>query len=185
MRTLGYYESYLGFLSVPGQRPESPVDVLDIGSGTGAFAEAWVAVNGAPQSLTLLEPSTGMLGRAAEALKERGVTPIPVNGTLEEPKLTKPASEVLVAHVIEHCSDPAKALAQTRALTRTGGRLHLVVSKLHWCNVIIWLQWRHRTFEKREIRDLLKQAGFEIEREYPFPSGPPSRTSFGLIARAI
>ncbi len=184
MRTLGYYDAYLGFLSGPQTRSDGAVDVLDIGAGTGAFAEAWVAVNGAPRALTLLEPSSPMLARAASALKVRGVIAKSVEGTLEKPKAATPCDEVLVAHVIEHCADPLTALKQIRALTKDGGRLHLVVSKPHWCNAIIWLQWRHRTFKPQEIQDLLTQAGFTLEQTYDFPSGPPSRTSFGLIARA-
>jgi ubiquinone/menaquinone biosynthesis C-methylase UbiE len=185
MRTLGYYDAYLGCLSMPGHRVKEPVDVLDIGSGTGAFAEAWVAVNGAPRSLTLLEPSVSMLTRATQALQERGVTSKAVEGTLEDPKDTQPADDVLVAHVIEHCPDPTDALKSIRSLTRTGGRLHLVVSKPHWCNAIIWLQWRHRTFQAREIHDLLSKAGFAVTATYDFPSGPPSRTSYGVIAQAV
>ncbi|CAN0602420.1 unnamed protein product, partial [Ectocarpus sp. 12 AP-2014] len=69
MRTLGYYDAYLGFLSLPGYRNDTSVDVLDIGAGTGAFGEAWVAVNGAPKLLTLLEPSASMLSRATVALE--------------------------------------------------------------------------------------------------------------------
>ncbi|MEO9827343.1 MAG: methyltransferase domain-containing protein [Paracoccaceae bacterium] len=185
MRTLGYYDAYLGFLSQPQNRVTGAVDVLDIGAGTGAFAEAWVAVNGAPRALTLLEPSAPMLARAAAALNVRSVQPKSVEGTLENPKTATPGDEVLVAHVIEHCPDPLLALKQIRSLTRDGGRLHLVVSKPHWCNAIIWLQWRHRTFKAQDIQNLLAQADFEVEQDYTFPSGPPSRTSYGLTARAI
>ena len=185
MRTLGYYDAYLGFLSMPGQRSDGFADVLDIGSGTGAFAEAWVAVNGEPRTLTLLEPSAPMLARASEALQDRGAVPNVIEGTLEDPKDAVPADHVLVAHVIEHCPEPLEALKCIRSLTRKGGRLHLVVSKPHWCNAIIWLQWRHRTFQSDEIRDLLSKAGFEVTTRYDFPSGPPSRTSFGLVATAV
>lgn len=184
MRTLGYYDAYLGFLSMPGYRDTRQGDVLDIGSGTGAFAEAWVAVNGIPRSLSLLEPSASMLARAVAALEDRNVKAKAIEGTLENPLDAEPADTVLVAHVIEHCSDPLNALKAIRALTRTGGRLHLVVSKPHWCNAIIWLQWRHRTFQLDEIGDLLAKAGFSVADRYDFPSGPPSRTSFGIVAIA-
>jgi hypothetical protein len=39
--------------------------------------------------------------------------------------------------------------------------------------VIIWLQWRHRTFQEPEIVALAEEAGFELERIYAFPSAPP------------
>lgn len=183
MRALGYYDGYLGFLSAPGQRVDRPVDVIDAGAGTGAFAEAWVAVNGAPKSMTLIEPSAAMLARGAEALRERGVDPVEIVDALEDAGVT--ADEVLVAHVIEHFAEPGEALGHIRRLIRPGGRLRLVVSKPHWCNAIIWLQWRHRTFEAAEVTAMLERAGFAPETDYAFPSGPPSRTSMGFVARAV
>jgi demethylmenaquinone methyltransferase/2-methoxy-6-polyprenyl-1,4-benzoquinol methylase len=182
MRTLGYYDGYLGFLCEPGPRPGAHSRVIDVGAGTAVFSEAWVAVNGTPSKLTLIEPSQAMLDRGASALRVRGVAPRLLRGTLGEVQ-DDPANEVLAAHVIEHCPDPALALNQLKSLTVRGGRLRLVVSKPHWCNAIIWLQWRHRTFGKAEIRSLVKEAGFQIESDYAFPSGPPSRTSYGLVAR--
>jgi len=180
MRTLGYYDAYLGFLSEQ-QRRAGDVCVIDVGSGTGAFAEAWVAINGRPRELTLLEPSRAMLERGRAALSKRNVDPRMVQSLLGATKVT-PADEVLAAHVIEHCPDPSVALLQMRDLLIPGGRLHLVVSKPHWCNAIIWLQWRHRTFDDNEIAKLIRKAGFDIELFYAFPSGPPSRTSRGLVA---
>lgn len=182
MRTLGYYDGYLGFLSEPGARADARSRVIDVGAGTAAFSEAWVAVNGAPAKLTLLEPSRAMRERGAAALRARGVEPVLVPARLGEVRYL-PAQEVLAAHVIEHCPDPLQALKHLYGLTLGGGRLRLVVSKPHWCNAIIWLQWRHRTFGKDEIQSLVKKAGFEIESDYAFPSGPPSRTSYGLVAR--
>ena len=183
MRALGYYDGYLGFLSAPGAHPPQNARVIDVGAGTGAFAEAWVAVHGIPADLTLLDPSPAMLSRATDALSARGVTPTTHIGLLGD--LAAQADEVLAAHVIEHCPDPLIALSQLRALVPPGGRLRLVVSKPHWCNAIIWVQWRHRTFGGDEMRGLLAQAGFEIEGEYTFPSGPPSRTSRGYVAVAV
>lgn len=181
MRTLGYYDGYLGFLSAPQGPARSDVRILDVGSGTAAFAEAWVAINGTPIQTTLLEPSPAMLERGRAALLRRGVEPRTVQEFLGEAML-EPCEVVLAAHVIEHCPDPLVALRQMRDLLLPGGRLHLVVSKPHWCNVIIWLQWRHRTFQEGEIVGLIQKAGFEIERVYDFPSGPPSRTSRGIVA---
>ena len=182
MRTLGYYDGYLGFLSAPGHRSTPDAEVIDMGCGTASFAEAWVAVHGAPRRLTLVDPSPAMLARGRAALATRGVTPDTRESLLgETPGLE--ADEVLAAHVIEHCPDPAEALSDLAALLRPGGRLCLVVSKPHWCNAIIWLQWRHRTFGEAEIRKLIASAGLTVEATYAFPSGPPSRTSRGLIAR--
>ena len=184
MRALGYYDGYLGFLSAPGARSTDGAHVIDVGSGTGAFAEAWVAVNGPNVRMTLLEPSPEMLARGEAALLARGVKPEPVVGLLGEVEMPE-ADEVLAAHIIEHCDDPGEALRQMRALLKPGGKLRLVVSKPQWCNAIIWVQWRHRTFARDEIISLVEAAGFDVESEYAFPSGPPSRTSRGIVARRV
>ncbi|TQV70030.1 class I SAM-dependent methyltransferase [Aliiroseovarius halocynthiae] len=179
MRALGYYDGYLGFLSQSGQRVGSEKRVIDIGCGTGALAEAWVAINGAPQSLTLLDPSPVMLQHAATTIGVRGIDCVQITGLLGDPM--PQADEVLAAHVIEHCPDPLKALRDLRDLIAPDGRLRLIVSKPHWCNAIIWLQWRHRTFARAEILELFNQAGLAVDSEYSFPSGPPSRTTRGFV----
>ncbi len=184
MRILGYYDGYLGFLSHWPGRAATPATLLDVGAGTGAMAEAWIAVHGAPPTVTLLDPSASMLNRAAGALKRRGVAPrLEISG-LEDTSLS-PHDVVLAAHVIEHFPDPAEALARIAALTAPGGELWLVVSKPHWCNAIIWLQWRHRTYRPARVQELLEAAGFVLEDTYAFPAGPPSRTSTGYLARRL
>ncbi len=182
MRALGYYDGYLKFLSAGKGELRNDARIIDVGAGTASFAQAWIAVNGVPRELTLLDPSQEMLKRGRVALRRYEVEPVLVQALLGEVDLN-PADEVLAAHVIEHCADPLIALTQLRDLLCRGGRLHLVVSKPHWCNAIIWLQWRHRTFEEDEILALVRKAGFEKELVYPFPSGPPSRTSRGIIAK--
>lgn len=183
MRTLGYYDGYLGFLSAPSHFEGRNKRVIDVGSGTGAFAEAWVAIHGPPRELTLLEPSAAMLERGKAALNRRGVEPRTVQALLGQCTETDPCDVVLAAHVLEHCDDPLTALRHMRDLLIPGGQLRLVVSKPHWCNAIIWLQWRHRTFQRAEILALVQDAGFDVEQVYAFPSGPPSRTSQGIVAR--
>lgn len=181
MRALGYLDGYIGFLSALRRPAGAGVRVTDIGAGTAAFSEAWIAVHGPPRDLTLLEPSRSMLERGDAALRRLGVAARLVPARLGEAG-AEPGEVALAAHVLEHCPDPAAALRQMRDLLTPGGRLYLVVSKPHWCNAIIWLQWRHRTFGKGEILDLVDGAGFAVEGIHAFSSGPPSRTSRGIVA---
>ncbi|MEM1430322.1 MAG: class I SAM-dependent methyltransferase [Pseudomonadota bacterium] len=185
MRALGYYDGYLGFLSEPGHAPVPQARVLDIGAGTGAMAEAWVAVHGAPAEMTLLDPSAAMLDSAVGALRRHGVEARAVAAGLEQADGLPLADEVLAAHLIEHFDDASAALALLRARLKPDGRLRLVVSKPHWCNAIVWLRWRHRCYTPPAVRALLRDAGFALEMEYAFPSGPPSRTSRGYVARPV
>ena len=123
-----------------------------------------------------------MLEQGAARLRRRGVDPELVAEPLETARLGT-FDTVLAAHVIEHFDDPLVALQHLSALTRPDGRLWLVVSKPHWCNAIIWLQWRHRTFRSDTVTSLLDTVGFELIDTYTFPAGPPSRTSRGFLAR--
>jgi ubiquinone/menaquinone biosynthesis C-methylase UbiE len=184
MRTLGYYDGYLGFLSSPMPRPDPGLRVIDIGCGSGSFAEAWVAMHGDASRITLLDPSEPMLSRAALALERRGPGAEAVQGTLEDFEGPGEFDHLLAAHVIEHCRDPGYALRRMRSLAKPGGRLWLVASKPHWCNAIIWFQWRHRTFQDNGIAALLRRSGWDLRESYAFPSGPPSRTSRGYLAIA-
>ena len=185
MRTLGYYDAYLGFLSSRIPRPDARARVLDVGCGAGAFAEAWAAIHGPASEITLLDPSAPMLDRAEAALMRRDIVPDRAQVMLGRYRPPALFDHLLAAHIIEHCDDPAAALAEMRALVRPGGCLWLAASKPHWCNAIIWLQWRHRTFQPDEIAELLAASGWHLGAEYAFPAGPPSRTSRGYLARAI
>lgn len=185
MRTLGYYDGYLGFLSSPVPRPVPDGRVLDIGCGSGAFAEAWVALHGDATQMTLLDPSGPMLSRASKALERRDHRAEAVQGMLEDFSAPGGFDHLLAAHIIEHCQDPADALRQMRALAKPGAWLWLVASKPHWCNAIIWFQWRHRTFQEADVTALLTASGWDLQESYAFPSGPPSRTSRGYLATAV
>ncbi|MEO1678990.1 MAG: methyltransferase [Pseudomonadota bacterium] len=184
MRALGYYDGYLGFLSAPDMpAPEGPAHhVVDMGAGTAAFAEAWVAVRGAPDRMTLVEPAPAMLARGAAALARRQVTAETRAATLEGAADLAPASDLLAAHLIEHLPEPRAALSALRARLAPGGRLWLVASKPHWCNAIIWLKWGTPSFPPDRIAALLADSGFALSAEYAFPAGPPSRTSRGYLA---
>lgn len=185
MRLLGYYDAYLGLVSSQNFRAPSGTRVLDIGCGTAAFSEAWVAIHGPDQSVTLLDPSREMLAHGAAALAARGVTTKTCAQTLEDHKPTKSYNCLMAAHVLEHASDPVEMLRQMRALVEPEARLWLSVSKPHWCNAIIWLQWRHRAYRSGQVQHMLAQSGWELELDYPFPAGVPSRTSRGYLAKAV
>ncbi len=185
MRTLGYFDGYLGFLSDPASEPGQAGRVIDIGCGSGAFAEAWCAIHGQSSDMTLSDPSPAMLERAQAALARRGVQATSHATGLEGFRSDQAFDTILAAHVIEHFAAPSQALRQMRDLARPGARLWLVASKPHWCNAIIWFQWRHRTFARDELDQLLASAGWRLKTTYSFPSGPPSRTSRGYVAEAI
>lgn len=183
MRLLGYFDAYLGFLSVDPSM-EMGGNALDVGCGTGAFAEARAVVQ--PKGrITLLEPSVKMLQQAKHALSARGIDADTSLSRLEDFQASRPFDCVMAAHVLEHCTDPVAALRQMRNLAEPGATLWLVVSKPHWCNAIIWFQWRHRSYRPEAVAEMLEKAGWQLTAEHCFPTGPPSRTSRGYRAQAV
>lgn len=184
MRLLGYHDAYLGFVASEVSRAPAKSRVLDIGCGSGAFADAWVAIHGPDQAVTLLDPSREMLARADASLRRRGVTPDLQQCLLEDYRADAAHSCLLAAHVIEHVPDPVATLREMRGHCTQGGQLWLVVSKPHWCNAIVWLQWRHRSYTRDAVRGFLRDSGWDLQTEYSFPQGPPSRTSVGYLAKA-
>lgn len=185
MRLLGYSDAYLGFLASEAERAASGQRVLDIGCGSGAFADVWAAMQGPDHAITLLDPSREMLRRADAQLKRRGVNTELAQCLLEDHSNPAPYTVLLAAHVIEHVPDPVACLRKMRDLADEGAQLWLIVSKPHWCNAIIWFQWRHKAYAPESVRRFLSQSGWELSEEYAFPSGPPSRTSRGYLARAL
>ncbi|MEO9898630.1 MAG: class I SAM-dependent methyltransferase [Paracoccaceae bacterium] len=174
---MGYSNAYQRFLQdyIEARRP-----VLDIGTGTGLFADAWLAAGGS-RDLTLIEPSEPMLHVARARFAAASV---PVEGfatTLENYQPSHPFQTVLAAHVIEHCDDPLNAMEMLSQCLCTGGKLILVVSKPHWCNWFIWLRYRHRWYAPETVREWAYAAGLDHEATHLFTSGPPSRTSFGYV----
>jgi len=126
-----------------------------------------------------------MLERAGAALAARDVDAEPALATLEDFAPQRPFDCLLAAHVIEHVADPVASLARMREFAGKEARLWLIVSKPHWCNAIIWFHWRHRAYRPESVKSMLEKAGWQLEMEYAFPSGPPSRTSRGYLAKRV
>lgn len=177
LRSLGYDRAYREFLH-PHARPRGPV--LDIGTGSGLFALAWVAVGGS-RDLTLLDASPRMLDEAAA---EMGAADLTCRLVLSDIDSFTPAERfdtILAAHVLEHCSDPQATMRRFAGWLRPGGQLLLAVSRPHWCNVLIWLRFRHRWFAADEIQRLGCQAGLQHLNTHRFVAGPPRHTSLGYV----
>ncbi len=183
MRLLGYFDAYLGFLST-GSAGDLGRNALDVGCGTGAFAEARAVIQSEGR-VTLMEPADKMLRQAEVALSQRGVAAKTVQSRLEDYQSAEPFDCILAAHILEHCEDPINALRHMRRLAIPDAKLWLVVSKPHWCNAIIWFQWRHRSYWPQKVAEMLRDSGWVLEMEHRFPAGPPSRTSRGYLARAL
>lgn len=174
---LGYVDAYSQFLNC---QTLATGPVLDVGTGTGAFAQTWIAQGGSTD-LTLLDPSCAMLDVAKVNLRNQNVRPIIAKFRVENYEAPSPFSAILAAHVIDHCADPAAAFQSFSRWLEPQGKLYLVVSRPHWCNWFIWLRYQHHWFKAEQVLRLAHHAGFHHQLTYQFGSGPPSRTSLAYI----
>jgi ubiquinone/menaquinone biosynthesis C-methylase UbiE len=174
---LGYRQAYSQFLA---ERTIPSGCVLDAGTGTGAFAQAWIIAGGS-MNLTLLDPSGNMLAKAQTNLAALKVKAKTARNQLEAFTPCSPFRAILAAHVIEHCEDPRAALLRFADWLQPGGLLFLVVSKPHWCNWLIWIRYRHRWFSEKQIQQMADAAGLKHRLTHHFTSGPPSFTSLSYI----
>ncbi len=157
-----------------------PVDVLDIGGGTGGFA---VRVAELGHRVVVVDPSPDALAALDRRAREVGVSVTGRQGDLSTLlDLSGPASaDVVLCHgVLEVVDDPVAALATIREVLRPGGTLSLLVAQRHAAVVARAMAGHfgqalamlddpaagpgragHR-FTRVEIDDLLSDGGFEI-----------------------
>jgi len=106
-----------------------PLDVVDIGGGTGGFA---VRVAGLGHRVTVIDPSPNALAALDRRAREEGVQVLAQQGDLDDLPATVAAgsADVVLCHgVLEHVEDAAAALATLHDVLRPGGVLSLVVGQ--------------------------------------------------------
>ena len=109
----------------------SPLDVVDIGGGTGGSA---VRIAGLGHRVTVVDPSPDALAALGRRARERGVEVVGRQGDLSDlPDLVGPdGADVVLCHgVLEVVDDAAAALASIREVLRPGGHLSLLVAQRH------------------------------------------------------
>ncbi|ANH39134.1 Ubiquinone biosynthesis O-methyltransferase [Nocardioides dokdonensis FR1436] len=127
-RTAVVWDALRPVLEQPGA---APLDVLDIGGGTGGFA---VRVAELGHRVTVVDPSPDALASLGRRARECGVEVTGVQGevsTLLDVAGADSADVVLCHGVLEHVGDPASALGVLREAVRPGGTLSLLVAQRH------------------------------------------------------
>ena len=98
-------------------------DVADIGTGSGALAEAYLAAGASTRSMTLLDPSEAMLRDAVDRLQDYPTAFRPVHAEAGGDVLPETAFDrVLMAHVLEHLEDPHAMLGWLYTRLKPGGQ---------------------------------------------------------------
>ncbi len=183
---LGYPAAYAELVSkgLGGNDNRPAAKVLDVGTGSGAFAAALLKTQRPIEHIDLLDPSAEMLAVAQSQIRPLVDNTTAILGEVGSPDIAKSTYDiVLCAHVIEHIDDVAGGLAWMKSLSKPTGVLLIAVSKPHWCTTLIRLRWGHAAFSPKRAAELLRNAGFSQVETVPFSNGPPSRTSCGFIAR--
>jgi S-adenosylmethionine-dependent methyltransferase len=108
-----------------------PLDVLDIGGGTGGLA---VRVGELGHRVTVVDPSPDALAALARRAREHDVEVAGLQGELADLlDVVEPASaDLVLCHgVLEVVDDPAAALATLARVVRPGGVLSLLAAQRH------------------------------------------------------
>lgn len=110
-----------------------PLDVLDLGGGTGGFA---VRVAELGHRVVVVDPSPDALAALNRRAREQGVSDRVTGqqgdaGQLLDVADAGSADLVLCHGVIEHVADAAAALASIAAVLRPGGTLSLLLAQRH------------------------------------------------------
>ena len=160
----------------PSDAALSPLDVVDLGGGTGGLA---VAIAELGHRVTVVDPSPNALAALARRAAEAGVTST-VRGLIGDAatvlELVGPASaDILVCHgVLEVVDDPRQAVRSAAAILRDGGHLSVlaaqqsgaVLSRVlggHIDEAVAMLRSGSaqvpRRFTRAELEALVEQAG--------------------------
>ncbi|GAA1912033.1 methyltransferase [Nocardioides lentus] len=180
-RTAVVWEALRGPLAADG-----PLDVLDVGGGTGGFA---VRVAELGHRVTVVDPSPDALAMLGRRAAERGVAELVrgVQGDLSDLAgavgETRGVDVVLCHGVLEVVEDPGAALAALSAALRPGGVLSLLVAQRYAAVVARAMAGhlvaarallepaaasppgpqRTRRYTHAELRELLADAGLPVE----------------------
>jgi 2-polyprenyl-3-methyl-5-hydroxy-6-metoxy-1,4-benzoquinol methylase len=170
----GYYGQARPDLLAELPRPLG--DVLDVGCGEGAAAEL-LRARGA-RSLTGIE----LVPEAAARARERYDDVREGDARAELTRLRGPFDTILCYDVLEHLVDPGAVLRAARERASPGGHLHVSVPNgRHWSlayDLVVrgtfgYAEWGHRDsthlrwFTPRDLRELVAEAGWEVEWTMP------------------
>lgn len=159
----------------------SPVEVVDIGGGTGGSAVRLAAMG---HRVSVVDPSPDALAALGRRAREAGVSVVGHQGDVEElAGIVGPAgADVVLCHGVLEVVDPVRALASIREVLRPGGLLSLLVAQTHAAVVAKAMSGQfgqarailedlaagdevrgRRRFTRDEVDQLLAAAGFTVE----------------------
>jgi 2-polyprenyl-3-methyl-5-hydroxy-6-metoxy-1,4-benzoquinol methylase len=142
--------------------------ILEVGSGTGNITQ-FLAANGREVMATDVVPAyRNELQRRFESQKNVEVGVFDLLTKASAGMISSPFDTIVCLNVLEHIEDDGFALAQMRAVLKTGGILALLVP----AHPLLYGEFdravgHFRRYQKRELREVLQRAGFQM-RELRF-----------------
>lgn len=145
---LGFDKAYCGlFMRLKAQglldNLAENATVFDAGIGTGALSFAMAAVHNLPLNLHGIDISANMLTQANKNLAKLHIKPTLQTGDAGDlPFENNHFDWVMSAHMLEHLDNPFDGLRELVRVTKSGGKLMIVMTRKSILGNYIDLQWR-------------------------------------------
>jgi SAM-dependent methyltransferase len=144
-------------------------DVAEVGAGDGAFSELLLQLQ--PRSLTLFEPCTPMHERQPARVTDDPRVRRENAIFAERTSADDVFDTVVYVNVLEHIEDDRGELRLMHRALRPGGKICIFVPALRWLMSDHDRAIGHvRRYHRDELREKVREAGFEVERLHFFDS---------------
>lgn len=168
------------------QRIPAPLSVVaDVGCGSGVATAALIRAGVASTRWILIDRSAAMLRQAIGELEDAHLNLATVRCDLSDLQLLDGSVDLLVAaHVIEHVTDPQRAIEEMWRVLRPGGHILMFVTRCSLPSLALERQWPIQCARSRKLNEVLGEIGFGDIAMPAFPAGiVPNLFSFAAIAR--
>lgn len=160
----GFYHSIWHQLrsQIDGEGSHRNLQVLDCGIGDGAFSTALIDTLDVHPRLFGVDLSEEMLGLAERALLQHSNKASLSIGDAQHLMFEDRSFDLVIsAHMLEHLSQPQRAIKEIFRVLKPRGATVLVVTKRSLLGRLIQWKWRTQVFDPSEFERLLRSVGFE------------------------
>lgn len=187
IRRLGFQRGYDALFARWRFPKISPMQVLDVGIGSGGLSEALLNHAPAPVHLTGVDISKRMLIEA-----ERNLRPFTPKLTLHQRNVEQLGCKndafdlVMSAHVLEHLQEIELGLKEMVRVTKPGGTLLLIMTRKSVGASWLHLLWQLHTLPQPQLFTLMAQTKLTNLHSIRFPTPPWTNwMSMALVGKKV